>query len=304
VSNDLQEELKTRLAAAGLGRLAGGTERLSREAFFLNAVTTSEDDVPVGPSKLGGQPDVPTDFMWPDVGGKRLAFVAQIDLSALPKSDSLPMDGVLSFFYNDEQSAWGFDPAHKEHSRVCYFPAAQKLMRTESRIEKPNKGLLSKIASFHKKAISSDSVFQCREISPIQFASIPDVSAEVFETVLVTEDESERDSDAYAEFRESYPLSGPRHQLLGWPTPIQNEMELECQLVSNGIYVGDARGYKDPRAARLREGIDDWQLLLQIDSDDDAQMAWGDGGMIYFWIRKQDLENRAFDKAWLILQSF
>ena len=304
MSNDVREELDTRLGAAGLSRLESGAERLSREAFFLNAVTTSDEDVPVGWSKLGGRPDVPADFAWPEVSGKRLAFIAQIDLSALPKTGSLPANGMLSFFYNYEQSAWGFDPADKEHSRVCYFPADRALMRTESRSEKQDRGLLSKLASFRKKTISSDPVFQCRKVSPTRFASIPDVNASAFEDVLATAYEDERDSDAYSEFRDSYPVRGPRHQLLGWPTPIQNEMELECQLASHGIYFGDAKGYKDPRVAQLRETIDEWQLLLQVDTDDDARMAWGDGGMIYFWIRKQDLEERAFDKAWLVLQSF
>jgi uncharacterized protein YwqG len=32
-------------------------------------------------------------------------------------------------------------------------------------------------------------------------------------------------------------------------------------------------------------GADDWTILLQIDLDDNAKMMWGDGGMLYVWIR-------------------
>lgn len=51
-------------------------------------------------------------------------------------------------------------------------------------------------------------------------------------------------------------------------------MELECQLVSNGIYCGDPSGYAGPEAARLKPGARDWSLLLQLDTDDDRGMMW------------------------------
>ena len=46
----------------------------------------------------------------------------------------------------------------------------------------------------------------------------------------------------------------------------------------------------------------DWRLLLQIDSDENCEMMWGDVGRIYFWIKTEDLKNRDFEKVWLILQ--
>lgn len=89
----------------------------------------------------------------------------------------------------------------------------------------------------------------------------------------------------------------------GYPVPVQGDlMELECQLASNGIYVGDAKGYEDPRSAALRDGAADWRLLLQLDSDDDAGMMWGDVGRLYFWIREQDARAGDFSKVWMVLQ--
>src|SRR5215472_17318509 len=46
----------------------------------------------------------------------------------------------------------------------------------------------------------------------------------------------------------------PIHRLLGHPDPVQGDMQVECQLVTNGLYCGDASGYQDPRAAQLRPG--------------------------------------------------
>lgn len=74
--------------------------------------------------------------------------------------------------------------------------------------------------------------------------------------------------------------------------------------MTNGVYTGDVSGYKDSRRKELDPGADDWTLLLQVDSDDNTKMMWGDGGMLYVWIRRQDLASRNFDKAWTILQCF
>jgi uncharacterized protein YwqG len=96
--------------------------------------------------------------------------------------------------------------------------------------------------------------------------------------------------------------SGVQHQLLGHSNNIQGDMQLEAQLVTNGLYCGDERGYQDPRRRALEKGADQWQLLLQLDSDDGAKMMWGDAGMLYFWIRRDDLRAGRFDKVWMAFQ--
>jgi uncharacterized protein YwqG len=92
------------------------------------------------------------------------------------------------------------------------------------------------------------------------------------------------------------------HRLLGHPDPVQGNMQLECQLVTNGLYCGDGTGHEDPRASALEAGARDWRLLLQIDTDDTLGSEWGDTGRVYFWIREQDLAAQRFDSAWHIMQ--
>jgi hypothetical protein len=55
------------------------------------------DNLPMGASRFGGVPDLPPDLAWPVFRGRKLPFLAQIDLSALPKS-VLPPDGWLFAF--------------------------------------------------------------------------------------------------------------------------------------------------------------------------------------------------------------
>jgi Domain of unknown function (DUF1963) len=58
----------------------------------------------------------------------------------------------------------------------------------------------------------------------------------------------------------------------------------------------------DERRAFERAARDSWQLLLQVDSDDAAGMMWVDSGMLYYWIRKDDLAARRFERVWCVMQ--
>jgi uncharacterized protein YwqG len=99
-------------------------------------------------------------------------------------------------------------------------------------------------------------------------------------------------------------ISNTGHRFGGWPAVIQNPMELECEMVTKGIYAGSAEAYADPLIiiSPLRESARDWRLLRQLDSDDDLGWSWGDVGTLYFWCRENDLADRRFDRAWTILQ--
>ena len=39
---------------------------------------------------------------------------------------------------------------------------------------------------------------------------------------------------------------------------VQGDMQLEAQLVMNGLYCGDPSGYHDPRAAKLEKTCEEW----------------------------------------------
>ena len=94
------------------------------------------------------------------------------------------------------------------------------------------------------------------------------------------------------------------HRMFGWPDVIQNPIRLWCQLVSNGVAVDTAEGWRDPRVEGLRRGASEWRLLLQIDTDEDVGWMWGDSGRVYYWIREQDLRAGRFEKVWSVLQSY
>jgi uncharacterized protein YwqG len=294
----MSESLLSKLNDSGLAAVASRLVDLSRESFRLRSSPIEDHLLPVGVSKLGGCPDVPLALAWPTWKTGPLAFVAQINLSEVPKNNLLPNKGVLSFFYDMEQSAWGFDPNHREGFRTWYFPDTSVLVRRSDPLRPVSHGMLRRLQAVVSSKPARASAFNSCRLSFDSFLSLPEsASASVADLLLELEDE-----EIYSNFLEAYIGPAPQHQLLGLPHPVQGEMELECQLVTNGLYTGDPTGYKDPRRKTLEPGAADWTLLLQVDSDDNAGMMWGDLGMLYFWIRRQDLATSSFDRVWAILQ--
>jgi len=39
-----------------------------------------------------------------------------------------------------------------------------------------------------------------------------------------------------------------------------------------------------------------------MDTDDEIEVMWGDAGMLYFWVRRDEARKLNFSNAWLILQ--
>jgi len=114
---------------------------------------------------------------------------------------------------------------------------------------------------------------------------------------------SDAEAEAFGDLADAAFGGSPKHQVGGYPAPVQgDDMELECQLASNGIYCGRPEDYQDPRVNDLRPGAADWRLLLQMDSDDDIDVMWGDVGTIYFWVRAAEARAGIFTNAWLVLQ--
>ena len=233
-------------------------------------------------SFLGGTPPLPAGREWPSKEGTPLTFLACLDLASLQSTlpvPWLPPSGRLLFFYDAENQPWGFDPKNRGSWAVLpagdVTPASAPAGATTSLTHRP---------------------VMFRRIDTYPSYERPDVAA-----LHLTDAEAEILIDA----RLAVYGDRPRHQIAGFPDPVQgDEMELECQLVSNGLYCGDTSGYLSSRASELRDGAKDWRLLLQLDSDEELGVMWGDAGTLYFWIREADARSGRFDQAWVVLQCY
>jgi uncharacterized protein YwqG len=280
---DESASMKDALATAGLDRLASRLLDLCRPAIRL-VPRPAPGDLEPGATKIGGLPDLRSAGDWPRCNGTRLAFLAQVNLADLKPFEFcsvLPCEGVLQFFYDDAQTTWGFDPNDRGSFAVRYEPSAADLRSADG------------------AATFAECDVELREICTLPAWGSPDLDALDF-----TAEERRRYLLLIDRVGDALVEGGPAHQLLGNAAPIQGDMQLDCQLVSNGLYCGDPSGYRDPRAEALRPGAHAWRLLLQLDSDADAGMTWGDLGRVYFWVTEEALRGRDFSSAWMILQCY
>ena len=278
------------LRQTGLEHIAKQIMPLAMKCIRLATIPADEGDIPIGTSKIGGLPDLPAGTKWPLWKNIPLSFLCQINLHDLHRyqcCNELPVSGWLYFFYNAEQKTWGFDPQDIGSWKVIYYNGHEKDLTRYKPID---------IQEDEKEYL----IYEPCQVSFYEAVSMPGKNGDLIDQIIM-DDELDSYIDFIEKLSQEYPYE-TEHQLLGHSNPIQGNMRLECQLVTNGIYCGDCSGYQDQRRKILESGTKDWRLLLQIDSDDNPDMMWGDLGKLYFWIRQQDLYNNDFDKVWMILQ--
>ncbi|URZ00365.1 YwqG family protein [Clostridium felsineum] len=254
---------------------------------------TGEDDYKVqGVSRVGGYPDVPEKFEWPSTkDGEPMTFIAQLNLKEISLSDEndfLPKGGILYFFMGIDEPA--YDIEHK----VVFVEADKNLM-----IRKPDK--VTVLEEDYEES------FVPYKIESKACVEIPNYAYMDYDII--------EDSDEYFSLEESirFENQGENYigKIYGYPEDQHNDSELEAALkiIANHKYSYSSKD-KEKLIAALNgdEGkadaeINDIVMLLEIDSNSKIGFSWWDCGVIHFFIRKEDLKNRNFDKTYLSLYS-
>jgi uncharacterized protein YwqG len=242
----------------------------------------SETPAPIGVSKLGGDPDLPPDFIWPEWNGTPLGFLAQLRLDELAPYDIenlLPPRGMLYFFYEAEAQPWGIYLEDEGGWRVFHYTGqVSDLVRT------PPPDNIPEYSQFREIPIR----FELRYMLPFD--------GEELESLAPDLELSEEEWETYVELANHLAKveeDQPKHWLLGYHASIQNAANAEALQKIFSLSWGEA-------LERAQELV----LLLHLDSDLTAGMEWGDIGTLYFWIHQDDLAARRFDKVWMILQCY
>lgn len=271
--------------AAGLTRVVKDLNYLARSSIRLNTTPIAETAIPIGTSKLGGTPDLPTGTDWPEWQKLPQSFIAQIRLADVRPYDTnrlLPQQGILWFFYDAQQQTYGADPADRGGWLVLYTASdTPALQRTPFPASLP-------VESRFTAASPSFS-------NEITLSQQPQMDIPHYDWTAAEQQQYE---NLLAAYPNSTDHAAIHHRLLGNPDTIQDDMREQCQLVSHGI-----TDSSDPKAAALLNSAKDWQLLLQIDSDEHLGMRWANTGMLYYWIPATNLQAQHFNTTWLVLQS-
>lgn len=239
-----------------------------KNSIKLTKIKIDENDIPLGSSKIGGSPDLPPGLEFPRYEDNYLTFILQVNLSeAKPydKDDLLPESGMLYLFYEALEQPWGFD-GDEGCFMVLYYDG--------------DLGGLER-----KKSPSSSTEFVAFPAFQLSFETIVTLPENPEYLDFADDDEEANYFDFRQELVQPEDRDGkvvPAHYMLGAPLNIQDDV-LE-ELFEDG---------KGP------------VLLFQIDSDEElADVMWGDSGMLYFCMEKEDLIEQRFDRVRFTLQCF
>lgn len=283
------QDVNSALNSYGLSAYSMLIEAVVKDAIHIELNSAHEEEIPLGASKMGGLPDLPDGVEWfrHKLTNNPLSFVCQINFAETMPYDQahkLPDHGILYFFYDASMDMpWGFDPNDGD-GRVLYY----------------YEGDLSNLkqASAPDDLEEPGSIFTPAKMKFESSIDFPDLESSVGEKLPL----KEGDVNKYYEMLDG--ISEPGNKLLGHSNNIQGGMELECELVSNNLYCGNSSGYVEGHARGLDKNTNRWNLLLQVDSNEDLGMVWGDAGRLYVWITEEDLEEKNFQASWVILQCY
>lgn len=291
-----KDELKAIYEEIGLGWFFEALELKARTAIKLNFSELDEAKIGIGQSKFGGLPDLPASEMWPITkNNKPMFFIAQINLaevSAFNTEKELPEKGVLYFFsdFNDSDYSWGSNKTDRQFHKVILFEGdLTQLKRTQMPKREEDD------PDYHDRISTAEIKFLSTVELPMPFSYHYDQAIsnnhEIDEETFEVYEDSILGMAGEFEVKNGKNIYNADHKLLGHSNNVQNSMEDECQAIFSGM-----------KLKEVENGIEDWVLLLQIDSDDEIGTEWGDMGKIYYWIRKQDLEKKDFSNVQVYFQ--
>ncbi|MNS32453.1 hypothetical protein D3C72_645400 [compost metagenome] len=258
---------------------------LAWPSLRLKRTHLDADGLPIGASKLGGSPDMPTTEEWPRFRSNPLSFIAQINLSAIAQYREfthLPESGHLLFFYDTDLQPWGHEDLEPGSSRVLYVEPGSPLVRRMAPADLYEE-LQYRPASLEFFVDMTLPGYDIGPMSEDPDEELPDLSDEQV-------DELGRLREAVSAYQSGD--NQPKHRMFGFSDGWQDSMHIRWEY---------ERGWEATPYDRFR-------MLLQVDSDEEQTeagskgMYWGSGGRIHYWANRSDLEQCDFENVQLILQ--
>jgi uncharacterized protein YwqG len=304
------ERLHARLTAAGLGRVAKDIIEIRKPSIRLHLQRmTDPTNLALGRSKIGGAPDLPPGKNWPTWQDSPMAFIGQVNLADIAAHDEeglLPHSGLLSFFCAIDGTAAGVMGSLDDPSswRVSHFDGDQSTL-----VQLPFPAELPELLKFPACQTSFS-----RE------PTLPDLKSREIRGLLL----SAQEQDIYIDVESGADVSFVNvfnHHMLGHPYILTESPFVAGYLKDHGIAdpyalvphlsdeeLGRQLSLRNPQhqwkgLQDLRDKANaEWMLLLQVYSNDEAEMDLAGGGVLHFCIPKEALSKRDFDRVWVDMQ--
>lgn len=243
-------------------------------------------------SKFGGEPHLAWDEPWPSHNGRPLHFLAQIRLSEIPKGHLprglLPDRGWLRLWldtlgYRIEDSV---DPG-KFH--ITFEPDESRLLQTRP------------WPLFDERRLPDwGERWRPFPEAPMTFEPILCLDHRVWRQLnaAIWDAEGPDGEDRLSAFIEKIQAERREgnHRLLGDVIELQSDMREECERHARGLTIFDDVSNRLQRT--INTAKDRWRLLVRLDSQrHPMNWCWGDAGALNWFIRDDDLKQRAFHRA-------
>lgn len=225
------------------------------------------DPVQPGPNgcHIGGQVWMPEGEEWPrSVNDQPLQFLAQLDFASLPALPDFPTQGVLQFFTGpDDLYGASFDDLFDGAFRVIWRPdtAGAGALRASPDAEEDYSPLSKQLRQFSRRLVPRPD-----NMLPSPYGA----EVEAYQPVIV--DRPGFDSIA------------------SWMT---EHVTADREVHHVGGFLGTTQG--DFRKGERYASLD--RVLLQLWSERDGSIMWGDLGQGTFTISQADLLARRFDRV-------
>lgn len=254
-------------------------EELSSRLEPAISVKFSNKKHNLGSSKLGGKPDVSTNFVWPTFQDRYLSFMGQLnltDISKIWKESYLPKHGIL-YFFMDTGGKNGYPNLTGQFKVI--FNAKENKDNLEQYQNNLETTIFQEISlDFHQHyTLRKDNDYNS-EIDDI----IDDLSNDISEITGHNTDEG--------------------HQIGGFPFSLQNAVFYWWSLNEKKFVYNNINREQKKELAVLNE---EFYLLFQINfSDRNTNFSdYGGDGIAYYGIKKKDLNELNFNNIYFVCQN-
>lgn len=277
----------------GLAKHRELLQELIRPVLRLGSVET-EEDLPVGASHFGGSPDLLSLDAWPkDKSGQYMQFMGQLNLAEIAphfkENNPLPRSGLLSIFsFDQEFMLEGVQLIYQSDISMLQpvdDPLAGKREFEYDMIEKVTTDHVQRLLPYEGGSQLYGKKFTREEVAGYQIL-LKSVNGSYFEDL----DDGNMSDEPYTFL----------HSLLGYPFPVQNnDMEMEVAMMAEGHARYSYPSTEEERIEWMIKG-QDWVQLLEI--NETSNFIFGDAGVLYIFIHKDDLAKQCFDRVFTVSQ--
>jgi Uncharacterized protein conserved in bacteria len=246
---------------------------LDMEADNSLTISFVKDICSVFDSKIGGMPYLPKESAYPmdhrdGRTDKPLAFLCQINLETMPPLEHFPNIGMLQFYIGTD-TLYGLDLKHptlQNGFRVIYYPSL--LPMDDLQMSLPI-----------EVEFDGEPPYQ----NELRMEFTPAVS-------VIGWQDFRYDDYLLKAYQKQNPFTTSVDDI---PDDLRDRMEALCDASGSRISGFPLFTQADPRQTDTSSG-EYTSLLIQLDTDTQNGVRWGDDGVCQFFICPKDLEHRDF----------